>query len=96
MARNTGVEGSDWMHGNVPRSFTGTLENPLISEDGRRFLAVLLGQLSERQIRNLFEAARIQLRLRNPADVSSGFATIEEWVSAFKQKRAEIVQRRCA
>jgi len=82
--------------GNVPRSFTGTLENPLISEDGRRFLAVLLGQLSERQIRNLFEAARIQLRLRNPADVSSGFATIEEWVSAFKQKRAEIVQRRCA
>jgi len=82
--------------GNLPRSFTGTLENPLISEDGRRFLAVLLGQLSERQIRDLFEAARIQLRMRNPADVSSGFATIEEWVSAFEQKRAEIVQRRCA
>jgi hypothetical protein len=82
--------------GNLPRSFTGTLENPLISEDGRQFLAVLLGQLSERQIRDLFEAARVQLRLRNPADVSSGFATVDEWVAAFKQKRAEIVQRRCA
>jgi hypothetical protein len=82
--------------GNLPRSFTGTLDNPLISEGGRRFLAVLLSQLSERQIRDLFEAARVQLRLRNPADVSSGFATIDEWVVAFKQKRAQIVQRRCA
>jgi len=34
-------------------------------------------------------------RLRNPADVSSGFATIDEWVAAFKYKRADIVQRRC-
>ena len=82
--------------GNLPKSFTGTLENPLISEDGRRFLAALLSQLSERQILDLFEAARVQLRLRNPADVSSGFATIDEWVAAFTHKRAEIVQRRCA
>jgi hypothetical protein len=81
--------------GNLPKSFTGTLENPRISEEGRRFLAALLSQLSERQIRELFEAARVQLRLRNPADVSSGFATIDEWVAAFKYKRADIVQRRC-
>jgi hypothetical protein len=82
--------------GNLPKSFTGTLDDPRISEDGRRFLAALLTQLSDRQIRDLFAAARVHLRLRNPADVSSGFATVEEWVAAFKQKRAEIVQRRCA
>ena len=82
--------------GNLPKSFTGTLDDPLISEDGRRFLANLLQQLSDRQIRDLFEAARVHLRLRNPSDPSSGFPTIEEWVAAFKQKRAEIVRRRCA
>jgi len=81
--------------GNLPKSFTGTLEDPVISEEGRRFLATLLGQLSDRQIRDLFEAARVHLRVRNPGDPSSGFATIEEWVAAFKEKRAEIVRRRC-
>jgi hypothetical protein len=82
--------------GNLPKSFTGTLDDPLISEDGRRFLAALLEQLSDRQIRDLFDAARVHLRLRHPGDPSSGFATIEEWVAAFKQKRAEIARRRCA
>jgi hypothetical protein len=82
--------------GNLPKSFTGTLEDPVISEEGRRFLAALLGQLSDRQIRDLFEAARVHLRVRNPGDPSSGFATVEEWVAAFKQKRTEIAQRRCA
>jgi hypothetical protein len=82
--------------GNLPKSFTGTLDDPRISEDGRRFLAALLGQLSDRQIRDLFEAARVHLRPRNPSDPSSGFATTEEWVAAFKQKRTEIVRRRCA
>ncbi len=82
--------------GNLPKSFTGTLDDPRISEDGRRFLAALLGQLSDRQIRDLFEAARVHLRPRNPSHPSSGFATTEEWVAAFKQKRTEIVRRRCA
>jgi len=82
--------------GNLPRSFTGTLDNPVISEDGRRFLADLLMQLSDRQIHDLFEAARVQLRLRSPGDVVSGFATVEEWTDAFKEKRAQIVDRRCA
>jgi len=82
--------------GNLPKSFTGTLEDPVISESGRRFLADLLSQLSDRQLRELFEAGRVQLRLRSPGDVSSGFATIDEWVAAFKDKRAQIVQHRCA
>ena len=82
--------------GNLPKSFTGTLDDPVISEDGRHFLANLLTQLSDRQIRDLFEVARVELRLRNPGDVPSGFATIDEWVDTFKQKRDQIVTRRCA
>jgi hypothetical protein len=82
--------------GNLPSSFTGTLEDPLISEAGRRFLANLLIQLSDAQIRDLFTAARIHLRLRSPGRVDSGFATVDDWTAAFKQKRNQIVQRRCA
>ena len=82
--------------GNLPKSFKGTLDNPTIREDGRRFLADLLAQLSDDQIRDLFEVARVNLRLRNPADPSSGFATIDEWVGAFRDKRAQIVERRCS
>jgi hypothetical protein len=82
--------------GNLPRSNTGTLDNPVISEEGRRFLADLLMQLSDLQIHQLFEAARVQLRLRSPGDAFSGFATIDEWADAFKQKRSQIADRRCA
>ncbi len=81
---------------NLSKSFTGTLEDPVISESGRRFLAGLLSQLSDRQLRELFEAGRVSLRLRSPQDVSSGYPTIEEWVAAFKEKRAQIVERHCA
>ena len=80
---------------NLPRSATGTLEHPPISEEGRRFLAGLLAQLSDAQLRDLFEAGRVTLRLRDPESVTSGFATIDEWVAAFKQKRDQIAARRC-
>jgi hypothetical protein len=82
--------------GNLPKSFTGTLDEPVISEQGRQFLAGLLQQLTDAQIRDLFEAARVTLRVREPGNPLSGFATSEEWVSAFKAKRAEIMNRRCA
>jgi hypothetical protein len=81
--------------GNLSRSFTGTLDNPAISEQGRRFLANLLVQLSDRQIRDLFEVARVELRLRSPGDVRSGFATVDDWLEAFKEKRTQIVTRKC-
>lgn len=89
-----------WKHetgcvGNLPKSLTGSLGDPAISEEGRRFLADLLLQLSDRQLRDLFTAARVQLRPRDPADASSGRPAVEEWVEAFKAKRAEIVGRRC-
>lgn len=82
--------------GNLPKSFTGTLENPVISESGRQFLAKLLVQLSDQQIRDLFEVARFNLRVRDPGDPRSGFPTPDEWVDAFKKKRDQIVNRRCA
>jgi hypothetical protein len=82
--------------GNIPQSATGTLNNPEIGEDGRQFLANLLTQLSDDQLHQLFEVARVQARLRNPKDESSGFATIEEWVAAFKAKREQIVTTHCS
>ena len=81
--------------GNLPKSATGTLDNPPISEEGRRFLADLLVKLSDTQLHDMFEAARVTLRLKDPENITSGFATIDEWVAAFKQKRDQIVQHRC-
>lgn len=81
--------------GNLPRSFTGTLSDPRISEAGRQFLAGLLGQLTDRQLYDLFDVARFHLRPRTPAHGASGFPATEEWVEAFKKKRAEIVTRTC-
>ena len=71
---------------NIQKSMTGTLDHPVISEAGRRFLADLLVQLSDRQLHDLFDVARFQLR--------SGHST-DEWVDAFKHKRDEVMNRRC-
>jgi hypothetical protein len=82
--------------GNLPRSFSGTLDNPVISEEGRRFLASLLARLSDKQLHDLFDAARVDVRLREPGHALSGFPTIDEWVDAFKDKRQQIESRHCA
>jgi hypothetical protein len=79
--------------GNLPRSFTGTLINPSISEEGRQFLADLLIRLSSRQIRDLFEIGRFELR--RSSGYAEGDRVIDEWVRAFDRKRREIVSRRC-
>jgi hypothetical protein len=77
--------------GNLPQSLTGTLHNPAISEEGRRFLADLLSRLTERQMRDLFEVSRVASR---PSD-GGGSASVQEWVDAFKAKIAEVVNRTC-
>jgi hypothetical protein len=64
-------------------------------KEGRRFLADLLVQLSDQEIRDLFEVARVELRTRMPGEAPSGSATIDEWVDAFYEKRGQIVGRRC-
>ncbi len=81
--------------GNISKSFSGTLSDPVISEEGRKFLAGLLGQLTDKQIRDLFDVARVTLRVRNPEDPTSVVGTLDEWVATFKAKRDEIAARRC-
>jgi hypothetical protein len=82
--------------GNLYKPFLGTLEMPPISEGGRQFLAGLLEQLSDAQIHDLFDAARVTLRPTAAGqDRRTGLTTVE-WVAAFKQKRQEIASRRCS
>jgi len=81
---------------NLPRSYSGTLKDPMISEAGRAFLANLMMQLSDKQLEDLFTVARVQLRPRWPDNGRSGYPTVQEWVDAFKAKRAEIAGRTCA
>jgi len=77
--------------GDLPPTQTGTLDNPRISEAGRKFLSDLLMQLSDDQVRALFDVARFAERKegdRRPASV-------DDWVDAFKKKRGEIAGRTC-
>jgi hypothetical protein len=80
--------------GHMRESSTGTLGDPKISEAGRKFLADLLQPLTDSQLRDLFEVARVERRSRRP-DSAEPPATVDEWVQAFKQKRDEIVTKRC-
>lgn len=67
----------------------GTMKDPVVSEAGRKFLADLLVQLSDRQITDMFTAARVDKRegVRK--------ASVQQWVELFKSKRQEIVSARC-
>jgi hypothetical protein len=80
---------------NLPKSFTGTLSNPRISEAGRKFLADLLVQLSDDQLHDLFETARVDRRQPKPGQPWPQPASVSKWVEAFKRKRAEIVNVTC-
>jgi hypothetical protein len=75
-------------------SFTGSFSNPKIHEAGRAFLASLLVQLTDAQLRDLFETARVRRRSSDPGkDGPPG--SVDEWVKTFKLKRAQIVDQRC-
>jgi hypothetical protein len=79
-------------------SFTGTFKNPEISEAGRAFLAGLLKQLSDAQLRDIFEVARVKRRSADPGSDPAKEpppASVEQWVRLFKQKRAQILDHRC-
>ena len=78
--------------GDLPPSQTGSLDYPRISEGGRKFLSDLLTQLSDKQLRDLFEVARFSQRKGG----ASRPATVDEWLDAFKKKRGEIASRTCS
>lgn len=61
------------------RDATDGLNEPQISEEGRRFMAALLDALDDQQIAALFTAAR--------ADRRGGVAN---WVAAFKERRDQL------
>ena len=83
--------GSTGCTGNLPKSLTGTLDNPTITDAGRRFLADLLAQLSDRQLYDLFEVARFPAR----SGGSEAQADVRAWVTAFKGKVGQVAQRSC-
>jgi hypothetical protein len=71
----------------LTKSMTGSLEHPKIGEAGRKFLSGLLAQLSDQQLRDLFEVA--QFTKRDPG------TAVDDWIGAFKAKRDEIASRTC-
>ena len=79
--------------GSLSQSQTGTLGNPSITEAGRKFLADLLVQLSDAQLRDLFDVARFPTRAKS-VGAKQGL-TVDEWVDLFKRKRDEVVNRTC-
>jgi hypothetical protein len=83
--------------GNLPRSFTGSLEDPVISEAGRAFLATQLNKLQDRQISDLFKVSNLEMRdaTITTADGSKRKVTVDDWVRVFKSKRTEIANARC-
>ena len=81
----------------LKRSRTASFSDPRISEAGRAFLAERLMQLSDRQIRELFVAARAERvgeLIRDP-DGRRRAVTVDDWVQAFLSRRAAIVDHRC-
>jgi len=81
--------------GNLPRSMTGTLNDPVISEAGRAFLAKLLNQLSDAQMHDLFDVARVTMRPSAPDEKISFATSVDDWVTVLKRKRQEVSDRRC-
>ena len=74
-------------------SLVGTLEHPRISESGRKFLADRLSLLSDKQLEDLFTAARVE---RRKDSLDGRQVTVADWVRVFKAKRDQIVNHRCA
>ncbi|HKI12225.1 MAG TPA: hypothetical protein VKA02_08925 [Candidatus Acidoferrum sp.] len=82
-------------------SATDGLSDPIITEEGRRFLAGLMCQLSDAQIQDLFTAAQVAWMPKyhnSDGSFKQGLdeATIKkQWVDAFKAKREELASGRC-
>jgi hypothetical protein len=78
---------------NLTSSIVGTLSHPRVSEAGRRFLAARLSLLSDKQLLDLFTAARVE---RHAEKANGRPVTAADWVQVFKAKRDQIVNHRCA
>lgn len=77
------------------------LSDPIISEEGRRFLAGLMCQLTDTQIEDLFKAAKVATMPEyhnSDGSFKQGFdeaAIVKQWSDAFRTKREELASGRC-
>ena len=77
------------------------LGDPTISEEGRRFLAGLMCQLTDTQIENLFKVAHVASKPEYHNSDGSFKQGLDEatilklWVDAFKAKREDLASGRC-
>ena len=75
--------------------------DPIVSEEGRRFLAGQMCQLSDAQIEDLFKVSQVASMPKyhnSDGSFKQGLdeATIDkQWVEAFKAKREELASGRC-
>jgi hypothetical protein len=71
--------------------------DPVISEEGRRFLLEQLQRLTPAHVRAIFTAARVDdLGKRSIRTKAAGATTAtDEWVAAFQDKVHQIEARRC-
>ena len=90
-------EGQVGCIGNVEKFLNGNLNHPLISESGRAFLAGRLALLTDQQIHDLFAVARVDRQGQQIRDDRGALraVTVDDWVTVFKNKRAEIANMRC-
>ena len=75
---------------NTSMSCSGGVENPIITESGRKFLLSRLQLLSDHQIRDLFIAAQV-----NTLDEDEEEGGVEAWVAVFKNKVRQIATHPC-
>lgn len=102
-ASNSGEQQAPECQAELHKSLTAKdgLNNPTISEEGRRYTAGLLCQLSDSQIADLFKAGRVaEMPEHHNSDGSfkqgqSEDAIVQQWVTVFKQKREDVAAARC-
>ena len=68
--------------------------NPVISENGRRFLFEQLRRLNRDHVRAIFTAARVD-QLESDGASLEGRPRIDAWVAAFEDKVRQIGSQRC-
>lgn len=82
--------------GNVVPSLGGDLQDPQISEEGRKFLSDRLNELTDQQITNLFIVARAEKTDETLQEQGrERKVTVDDWVRVFKKKQQEINEHRC-
>lgn len=76
--------------------FSFFYSDPVVSEDGRQLLGKILAKITDEQLRDIFTASRIVERGETiKVDGVRRAVMVEDWVSLFKAKRAELASQPC-